>query len=123
MNRIVYFEIHVPDPAKAIAFYESNFGWTFSKSDIGSADYWLISTGDTEKPGIDGGLMQSQDGQPRIVNTLQVDDVDAAAKKAQESGGNVVVPKIPIPGIGWVAYATDPGGNIFGMYKHDPDAK
>jgi hypothetical protein len=123
MNRVVYFEIHVPDPQKAMAFYAKNFGWSFMKSDLGPFDYWMISTGEKAKPGIDGGLMQSQDGQPRTVNTLEVDDLDAMMNHVNETGGQIVVPKMPVAGIGWLAYATDPGGNIFGMYKNDPNAK
>ena len=123
MNRIVYFEIHAPDPHKAIEFYKTNFGWTFHKSEGGAFEYWMVETGDKNSPGINGGLMPSRDGQPRTVNTLEVDDVDAAATKVEKTGGTIVVPKMAIAGVGWVAYATDPGGNIFGLYKNDPNAK
>jgi predicted enzyme related to lactoylglutathione lyase len=27
-----------------------------------------------------------------------------------------------IKGVGWVAYCTDPGGNIFGVYREDSGA-
>jgi predicted enzyme related to lactoylglutathione lyase len=30
---------------------------------------------------------------------------------------------MPIPGIGWLAYAKDTEGNIFGMMQNDPGAK
>jgi len=123
MNRIVHFEIHAPDPQKAIDFYTTNFGWKIQKWEGGAFEYWTVETGDKNTPGINGGLMPSRDGQPRTVNTLEVDDVDAAAKKVEKTGGTIVVPKMAIPGVGWIAYATDPGGNILGLYKHDPSAK
>jgi len=66
--------------------------------------------------------MPSRDGQPRTVNTIQVDDLDAMVKKATANGGKNVVPRMPIPGVGWLAYCTDPGGNIFGMMQPDPAA-
>ena len=44
-------------------------------------------------------------------------------KKAASIGGKNVVPKMPIPGVGWLAYCTDPGGNIFGMMHPDENAK
>jgi predicted enzyme related to lactoylglutathione lyase len=30
---------------------------------------------------------------------------------------------MPIPGLGWLAYAQDTEGNIFGMLQSDPSAK
>jgi hypothetical protein len=30
---------------------------------------------------------------------------------------------MPIPGIGWLAYCTDPEGNTFGILEGDPAAK
>lgn len=121
MNRPIHFEIHVPDPAKARAFYESVFGWRFQKWD-GPEEYWVVTTG-PDAPGIDGGLIRSRDGQPRTVNTVQVASVDEYAQKVVAHGGQIVVPKMAIPGVGWLAYCTDPGGAIFGIMHDDPNAK
>jgi len=33
------------------------------------------------------------------------------------------VPKMPIPGVGWLAYAKDTEGNIFGIMQPDANAK
>jgi predicted enzyme related to lactoylglutathione lyase len=38
------------------------------------------------------------------------------------NGGAVAVPKMAIPGVGWLAYCTDPEGNIFGLMQDDPNA-
>jgi predicted enzyme related to lactoylglutathione lyase len=129
MPRVVHFEIHVSEPEKAIAFYESVFGWKFSHW-AGHADYWLITTGADGEPGINGGMMRRHGGPPapgQAVNsyvcTVAVDSVDAYVSKATSAGAVVCVPKMPIPGVGWVAYATDPAGNIFGIYQHDATAK
>jgi predicted enzyme related to lactoylglutathione lyase len=120
MHRPVHFEIHAPDPDTVIPFYEKNFGWKFTKWS-GPMEYWVVDTG--EGTGINGGLMRSRDGQPRTVNTLEVADVDEALKKAAASGGQVVVPKFPVQGVGFIAYCTDPGGNIFGVAQFDTQAK
>jgi predicted enzyme related to lactoylglutathione lyase len=29
---------------------------------------------------------------------------------------------MPVPGVGWLAYAKDPDGNIFGMMQNDASA-
>lgn len=119
MLRPIHFEIHAPDPAKAIAFYEKAFGWKFSKWE-GPVEYWLVDTG--SGTGINGGLLKSRDGQPRTVNTIDVPDVDEAAKTVTAAGGTIVVPKMPIPGVGHLVYLADPGGNLMGMMQYDPTA-
>jgi uncharacterized protein len=57
------------------------------------------------------------------VNTVQVDSVDEAAAKVSAAGGQVVVPKMAVPGVGWLAYATDPNGLIFGIHQPDLQAR
>ena len=50
-------------------------------------------------------------------------DAIATLQRAVELGGTVAVPLMPIPGVGWLVYAKDPDGNIFGMMQNDPTAK
>ena len=57
------------------------------------------------------------------VCTVGVDSVDQALGTAGELGGTVVVPKMPVPGMGWLAYVKDPDGNIVGMIQMDPSAR
>ena len=129
MPRIVHFEIHAEDPDRAIRFYSSLFGWEFKKWE-GPMPYWLITTGPDAEPGINGGLMRRMGGGPldgaavnAYVCTAAVTDLDASLKRVAELGGPVVVPKMPIPGVGWLAYAKDTEGNIFGVMQSDPAAK
>ena len=127
MPRVIHFEIHAGDPARAINFYEKLFGWTFQKWE-GPMPYWLVMTGADSEPGINGGLLQRQgeiDGQAVIayVCTTGVEDVDASTATAEANGGTVVVPKMPIPGVGWLVYCKDTEGNIFGMMQADTNAK
>lgn len=42
MARVVHFEIHAEDPARAGEFYQSAPGWEFHKWD-GPEDFWLIA--------------------------------------------------------------------------------
>lgn len=121
MNRPLHFELGVVDPDRAAKFYESALGWKITKWD-GPAPYWMISTG-TEGPGIDGGMMVHQDKAPRTVNTIGVTNVDEAGAKVVAAGGKIVVPRMPIPGIGWLIYCHDTEGNLFGMMQADPAAK
>ncbi len=49
--------------------------------------------------------------------------MDKALETAGELGGTVAVPKMPVPGMGWLAYVKDPDGNIVGMMQIDPSAR
>ena len=50
-------------------------------------------------------------------------DKIVAIEKGLASGGTIALPKMPIPGVGWLAYLKDTEGNIFGMMQPDPSAK
>jgi len=127
MPRVVHFEIHAADPERAVNFYQTLFAWTFQKWE-GPMDYWLIVTGPDDQRGINGGLVRRQgeiDGQAVIayVCTVDVEDVDASVQAATDNGGQIALPKMPIPGVGWLAYCKDTEGNIFGVMQNDPNAQ
>jgi uncharacterized protein len=129
MSRVIHFEIHASNPERAIDFYQKVFGWTFQKWE-GPMPYWLVTTGPAGEPGINGGLLSRQGGEPvdgQAVNayvcTVGVDQIDASMSKAQSSGATVAVPKMAVPGVGWLAYFKDTEGNIFGVMQPDSNAK
>ncbi|HVJ68807.1 MAG TPA: VOC family protein [Caulifigura sp.] len=128
MPRVVHFEIQASDPARVNSFYSELFGWKFNQ--WGDAPYWLIETGEEGTRGINGGLLPRRgpipaDGQSvnAFVCTVEVPDLDARFAKALSLGGVAAVPKMPIPGVGWLAYIKDPDGNILGMLQPDAAAK
>lgn len=127
MSRAVHFEIHANNPQMLIDFYSNLFGWSFSKFPTG--EYWMIKTGPDSQPGINGGLLPRPGPAPgpmaspnAFVITVDVDDLDASMAKAQRGGAFLCVPKMAIPGVGWLAYFKDPDGNIFGMMQMDAGA-
>lgn len=125
MSRVVHFEIHAEDPQRAIKFYEAVLGWQFNQ--WGGQDYWIITTGPSEQPGINGGLLPRQgtiDGQAVIayVCTVDVASLDETSAAVDAQGGIMVVPKMPVPTVGWLAYFKDTEGTIFGAMQADPQA-
>jgi len=127
MPRVVHFEIHTENPERAVKFYSGVFGWEIMKWD-GPQDYWLITTGPDDELGINGALMRRQgeiDGQAVIayVCTVEVSSVDEYVEKIVQEGGRVAVPKMAVPGVGWLAYCKDTEGNLFGLMAPDSDAK
>lgn len=122
MPRVVHFEIHCDEPERAVKFYQNVFGWKIDKWE-GPQEYWLISTGDKSEPGIDGGLMKRMEPAGSVYNTVQVPSVDDYVRKVTEGGGEIVMPKHAIPGVGYLAYCKDTEGNIFGIMHSDMTAK
>ncbi len=129
MPRVVHFEIHADDPPRAVKFYTDLFGWQFT-SWGGPQEYWLIKTGEPGTPGIDGGLIKRRGPSPSgdvpvvgYVCTVDTPHIDEYTTKATQLGAQVVVPKMPIPGVGWLTYCKDTEGNIFGMMQADANAK
>jgi hypothetical protein len=124
MNRVTHFEIYTENPDAVRPFYEDVFGWKFQKFEGGPMEYWLVTTGDDKQPGINGGLTRPREGQsPGTLNTIAVPSLDESIKKIERRGGKICVPKMPIPNVGWLAYAEDPGGNVFGIIEPDTKAK
>jgi uncharacterized protein len=121
MSRVVHFELSVDDPERAIKFYSTVFGWQIHKWD-GPQDYWLVTTGAAGTPGIDGAIMRRMEGGAPVVNTIDVPSVDQFVAKIIANGGTLALPKMAIPGVGYVAYCIDTEGTTFGIIQADPTA-
>ena len=121
MSRVVHFEINADEPERATRFYAKVFGWTVQKWD-GPVDYWLLMTGDKKEPGIDGAITPRSDPPEATVMTVDVPSIDECVSNVKENGGTVIVPKMPVPGVGWLAYCKDTEGNTFGMMQADTNA-
>jgi len=119
LPRVVHFELNYEDAERVKKFYESVFNWKFQKWENEGFEYWLIMTGEDPEPGIDGGLFKKQEDDPPIRNTIDVPDVDFYIKKIKENGGKIVVPKVSVPGVGWLAYFIDTEGNMTGIMQRD----
>jgi uncharacterized protein len=122
MPRPIHFDLTVDNPERAMKFYKDVFGWKFEKWN-GPMEYWMVTTGDEKEPGINGGLSKrGESGMPNM-NTIGVSSVDKFSKMVQDEGGKILMPKSPIPGMGWFATCQDTEGNIFGIIEEDRTAK
>jgi predicted enzyme related to lactoylglutathione lyase len=127
-HTLCHFEIPADEPERAIAFYRGLFGWDFQCWEGGGIPYWIVRTVPTDetgrptRPGVNGGLMKKQNPQQPWANYFLVECVDEAGKKAEALGGQIVLPKTPVPGMGWFLYIKDTEGNIFGVWQSDPNA-
>jgi predicted enzyme related to lactoylglutathione lyase len=127
MPRVIHFEIVADNPERAMKFYKEVFGWEFNKWD-GPQDYWLVKTGEDSQPGINGGLTpKTNEGSGntggRITNSIDVPSIDEFSNKISMEGGKVLSPKMPIPGVGYLAICEDTEGISFGIIQYDRNAK
>jgi uncharacterized protein len=122
MSKVVHFELPAEDPQRAVAFYEKVFGWSITKWE-GPFDYWLVTTGSDDEPGINGAITPRMMPEQVTTDTISVESVDDSLKKIVEAGGTISQPKQAVPGIGYIAYCTDTEGNLFGVIQPDMSAK
>lgn len=122
MLRFVHFDISAAEPERAVKFYADVFGWEITKWD-GPMDYWLVTTGPDNEPGINGGIAMRKDPSERVTNTIDVPSVDEFIEKITQAGGKVIAPKMPIQGVGYFALCLDTEGNPFGIMEEDLNAK
>ena len=118
-HTFVHFEIPADDVERAINFYRELFDWQIEAAG-GFEGYWLIQTGDEDD--LAGGLMKRQSPDQGPINYVQVESVADYAAKIEELGGKIIVPKSPVPGMGWFAHFADTEGNIFALWENDKSA-
>lgn len=121
MSKVIHFEIATDNPERAQAFYADVLGWTISKWD-GPVDYWLATTGEQDQPGINGAIMHARPDWQRVINTVDVADLDATIAKVEANGGKLVQARMAVPGVGYMAYCQDPEGIVFGLMQTDEGA-
>lgn len=128
MPRVVHFEIYAQDLPRAIKFYQNVFDWKMEE--WAGMNYWMITTGPDSEPGINGAILERPgplpvEGQAVIAYacTVDVPNIDDTIAKVVENGGTLALDKMPVLGIGWLAYYKDSEGNIFGMMQRDPSAQ
>jgi predicted enzyme related to lactoylglutathione lyase len=122
MDKVVHFEIPFDDKQRAMTFYASAFGW--SLNDMPDMNYVMASTVEVDQrqmpkePGaINGGLFQRPKEAPNPAIYVGVSSVDATIEKVKQSGGTIVTPKTPIPGMGAYARVKDTEGNVIGLFQ------
>jgi len=112
---VVHWEFWSENPERVSEFYENVFDW--SVRHIPEMNYRLVETGGDG--GINGGIMTPQKGPwpGNLAFYIDVDDLDAYARKIEAAGGRIVVGKMDVPGVGQLALFEDPDGRVLGMWK------
>lgn len=120
-----HFAINADDVTATRTFYEAVLGWTFQP--WGPPGFFQIRTGTDADPGVLGSIQQRRDlveGTPTIglECTFGVDDVDATARAVVEAGGEILMDRFTISGVGHLVFFRDPAGNAVGAMQYDSGA-
>ena len=111
---VVHFEVQALEPARLQQFYADLFDWQVDANN--PMNYGIVDTGADE--GIRGGIGPAGGGQGGVTWYAQVDDPDAYLRRAEELGGEIVLPPMEVPGAQiTIAMLADPEGNRVGLVK------
>ena len=111
-NPFCHIELNTTDVGKAKTFYSKLFDWQLEDVTDG---YTMIKVG----KGTGGGLMKNpMPGVPSFwLAYVEVDDIEAATKKAASLGATVVKDVTEVMGAGWLSILADPTGAALGLWK------
>jgi hypothetical protein len=114
-NAFVHVELNTTDVNKAKAFYGKLFEWTLEDVPMGDSAYTMIKVG----TGTGGGIMKHPvPGAPSAwLAYVQVDDIEAATKKAKSLGATIMKDVTEVMGAGWLSILIDPTGAALGLWK------
>lgn len=111
---VIWNELVTADPG-SLTFYATALGMTASAIDIGGgASYTVFEAGGQRVAGTIPPRVEGVPSHWRVY--FAVADADAAAAKATELGGKVLVPPFDIP-VGPIAVLSDPQGAVFSIMQ------
>lgn len=116
-----WFELMTEDVATAKNFYSDLLGWTTEDQEMANgATYTVISNNGEQIAGIMETPEQAKQmgAPPNWGSYISVDDVDAAAAKAEEMGATILVPLMDIPQVGRMVTIQDPTGAVVSLMQY-----
>jgi len=113
MYSLTQYELPTTMPINAMAFYNQIFGWTFQLKN----QRIYLAINDSDETTITRSTVPETVNP--MLNTIEVKDVDKMVQKIRQEGGEIVIPKMAVPGIGWLAYFKGPDEHIFSVMEPD----
>ncbi len=119
MPTLVHFDVPADDIGRTQSFYGSLFEWTFEKYGDPMEYYHIATAALYGSQGVNGGMgPQGEPGQ-QVMNYVDVPSVAEYLERVAALGGKVIMPRVPIPGVGSLAICGDTEGNRFGLVDDD----
>jgi hypothetical protein len=117
-NPFDYMQFISTDQGRAKEFYSSLFDWRTEDTPIGND---MVQTVIRQPDGPWGGIMPSTNpNAPSMWHVyVQVVNMDETLLKTVQLGGQIIVPKTPVAGSGYIAFIQDPTGAMLGVTQRD----
>lgn len=119
-NPVIWFEFPATDLEWATEFYQTVFEVVLQITDVGLSRMALFPSEDSQA-GAAGASAQrtgfelSTGGALVFFSVSTIEDVIASAT---EAGGEILMPQIELPGLGYTANIGDTEGNQIALYQH-----
>jgi uncharacterized protein len=112
---VAWFEVTGKEGPALQRFYGELFEWQVQDAGDGTG-YGLVEASGS---GIAGGIGAAQDGGPgQVTFYVEVDDPAAYLQKAEQLGGQTIVPPTAVEAAGLeFAFFADPEGHVVGLSK------
>ena len=115
-NTFCWMQMRATDTGKSKEFYANMFSWKMNTTPMpDDSSYIEFDAGDGPAGGI--GETDDLDTPSSWLPFVQVSNIEAYTKKAEELGGKVIVPPTPIPDEGVYSVVLDPNGAEIGLYQ------
>jgi predicted enzyme related to lactoylglutathione lyase len=119
MPGFVHVDIGAEDPERAARFYNRVFGWTVTKLE-GPVPYWLVTPGEG---GPGAGIAKREQSWQTAIPTIEVASADATADAVVSEGGQILVPRTAMPGVGLLITFRDSEGNVLSALEPERPAE
>jgi uncharacterized protein len=114
---MAFTELSSSDSEATRRFLEEVFGWSFTRMKMLGGEYLSF-----EAPGGRGGIRPTRPTEmPNSMNYVRVPDLDAALRKIKVGGGEVVLPRVDVPGMGSFFWFRIPGGPLMACWQDAPE--
>jgi predicted enzyme related to lactoylglutathione lyase len=114
LGHVGWHELLAQDRSRIFDFYGELFDWQKNSSETDAADFYQLfsSAGQTI-----GGMLTKLPSvpQPCWLYYFNVDDIGAAAKRVNDSGGRILQGPIELTDGCWIARCADPQGALFAL--------
>ncbi len=113
-GHVDWHELLASGVERAFAFYSGLLGWQKTEAGAGSMDTYLQFSAGTEPL---GGIYD-RPGRPPMSHWLyyfNVAGIEAAAKRVESGGGQILYGPVAVQSGAWVVHCTDPQGAIFAL--------
>jgi len=113
-GRVGWHELLAADCEKAFAFYGGLFGWQKAASHFGAMGRYQAFSARGETI---GGMFTKPATLPLPfwLYYFNINDIEAAAKRVETGGGEILYGPTVVPGGAWIVHCTDPQGAIFAL--------